>query len=194
MSKSLGNVLLVRDLLAKAPGEVIRFALPSTHYRQPLDWSADGIARAKRGLDRLYAKLRDGGEAGDVFCPPGLLDAFETALEDDLNFPAAIAELFAIAKATLHATTKKDCAAHKTALRDAGSLLSLLQQDPSAWLRQQSSLEDENTAEIQRLFEAHQAARVGRDYATADRIRDELEKCGVTIDDRAEGPIWWKSG
>ncbi|MEM7751248.1 MAG: cysteine--tRNA ligase, partial [Pseudomonadota bacterium] len=194
MSKSLGNVLLVRDLLADAPGEAIRFALLGAHYRQPLDWSADGLVQAKRGLDRLYATLRDLGDVADVSCPLGLLNAFETALEDDLNFPAAIAELFAIAKAARLARTKKDRAAHKAALRDAGSLLGLLQQDPGAWLGQRTTFEDEDTAEIQRLVEARQAARVGRDYATADRLRDELAALHVTVEDRAEGPIWWKSG
>ncbi|MEM8974439.1 MAG: cysteine--tRNA ligase [Pseudomonadota bacterium] len=194
MSKSLGNVLLVRDLLADAPGEAIRFALLGAHYRQPLDWSADGLVQAKRGLDRLYATLRDLGDVADVSCPPGLLNAFETALEDDLNFPAAIAELFAIAKAARLARTKKDRAAHKAALRDAASLLGLLQQDPGAWLGQRTTFEDEDTAEIQRLVEARQAARVGQDYATADRIRDELAALHVTVEDRAEGPIWWKSG
>ena len=99
MSKSLGNVLLVRDLLDEAPGEAIRFALLGAHYRQPLDWSTDGLAQARHGLDRLYGVLRDLGDAPDIACPLGLLDAFVAALEDDLNFPRAIAELFRIAKA-----------------------------------------------------------------------------------------------
>ncbi|MEC7655443.1 MAG: cysteine--tRNA ligase, partial [Pseudomonadota bacterium] len=99
MSKSLGNVLLVRDLLDDAPGEAIRFALLGAHYRQPLDWSAKGLAQAKRGLDRLYGVLDDLSDVPDVPLAADLLNTFEAALEDDLNFPGAIAELFQLAKA-----------------------------------------------------------------------------------------------
>ena len=193
MSKSLGNVLLVRDLLKEAPGEAIRFALLGAHYRQPLDWSAEGLAQAKRGLDRLYGTLRDLGDAPDVACPPGLLDAFEAALEDDLNFPGAVAELFRMAKAARQATAQADRTAYKAALRGAGQLLGLLQQDPAAWFGQPSGA-DEATAEIQRLVDARQTARSARDYATADRIRDQLVAVGVVVEDRAEGPVWRRTG
>ena len=193
MSKSLGNVLLVRDLLDEAPGEAIRFTLLGAHYRQPLDWSADGLAQAKRGLDRLYGTLRDLGGCPDVAVPAGMLDAFEAALEDDLNFPVAIAELFKLAKAARRATTATDRATHRAALLDAGGLLGLLQQNPAAWLGQPTE-EDGDTARIQRLVEARQAARSTGDYATADRIRDELKNLGVVVQDRADGPAWRKAG
>ncbi|WP_282611363.1 cysteine--tRNA ligase [Pelagibius sp. Alg239-R121] len=193
MSKSLGNVLLVRDLLDEAPGEVIRFALLGAHYRQPLDWSADALAQAKRGLDRVYGTLRDLGDVPDVACPHGMLDAFEAALGDDLNFPRAIAELFRIAKAARRAATVADRATYKAALRDAGGLLGLLQQDPAVWFEQAPG-EDADTAGIQRLVEARQAARSARDYATADRIRAKLVSLGITVEDRADGPIWRRTG
>ena len=193
MSKSLGNVLLVRDLLGEAPGEAIRFALLGAHYRQPLDWSTDGLAQARRGLDRLYGVLRDLGDAPDIACPLGLLDAFVAALEDDLNFPRAIAELFRTAKAARRATTVADRAAYKAALRDAGGLLGLLQQDPAAWFGQPTG-EDRDTARIRRLVEARLAARSARDYVTADRIRDELAALGVVVQDRADGPAWQRTG
>ncbi len=196
MSKSLGNVLLVRNLLDEAPGEAIRFALLGAHYRQPLDWSAEGLAQAKRGLDRLYGTLRDLGDVADdpsVPGPSGRLDAFEAALEDDLNFPGAIAELFRIAKAARQAASAADRAACEAALRDAGGVLGLLQQDPAAWF-EQSSGEEADTAKIQQLIEARQAARSARDYATADRIRDELASLGVTLEDRADGPVWRRTG
>ncbi len=193
MSKSLGNVLLVRDMLREAPGEAIRFALLGAHYRQPLDWSADGLVQARRGLDRLYGVLRDLGDAPDDACPPGMLDAFEAPLEDDLNFPAAIAELFRIAKAARQTTTVTDRAAYKAALREAGGLLGLLQQDPAAWFGQHTG-EVGDTAKIQRLVEARLAARSARDYATADRIRDELAALGVAVQDRADGAAWQRTG
>ncbi|MCY3980527.1 MAG: cysteine--tRNA ligase, partial [Alphaproteobacteria bacterium] len=169
------------------------FTLLGAHYRQPLDWSADGLAQAKRGLDRVYGTLRGLGDAPDIACPPGLLDAFEAALEDDLNFPGAIAELFRIAKAARRATTMADRATYKAALRVAGGLLGLLQQDPAAWL-EQSLEEDADTAGIQRLVEARQAARSARDYATADRIRAELASLGITVEDRADGSAWRRTG
>ena len=183
MSKSIGNVLLVRDLLDEAPGEAIRFALLGAHYRQPLDWSVDGLAQAKRGLDRLYGTLRDLGDAPDTPSVPGLLDGFEAALEDDLNFPRAIAELFRIAKAARQATTMADRAMYKAALHDAGGLLGLLQQDPVAWFGQPSG-EDGDTARIQRLVEARQAARVTGDVKLPDYGRSKfphLERMGEVL-------------
>ena len=193
MSKSLGNVLPVRDLLKQAPGEAIRFALLNAHYRQPLGWSADGLAQAKRGLDRLYGTLRNLGDAPDGACPLGLLDAFEAALEDDLNFPGAIAELFRMAKAARQATTAVDRAAYKVALRNAGGLLGLLQEEPAVWFGQTTG-EDKSTARIQRLVEARFAARSARDFATADRIRAELASLGVTVEDRADGSALRRTG
>ncbi|MEM8769151.1 MAG: cysteine--tRNA ligase [Pseudomonadota bacterium] len=189
MSKSLGNVLLVRDLLKEAPGEAIRFALLSAHYRQPLDWSSEGLEQARRSLDRLYGVLRDLSDVPDVDCPPDLLEAFDAALEDDLNFPRAIAELFALAKASRQASSEEDRAAGKAALSSAAEVLGLLQQDPAAWFGQ-SEGEAEDTAEIQRLVAARLAARSARDYATADRIRDELAALGVEVQDRSDGPAW----
>lgn len=192
MSKSLGNVLLVSDLLDQAPGEAIRFALLAAHYRQPLDWSDAALTQATRGLDRLYGILRDLDDAADTHCPPGLLDTFLAALEDDLNFPQAIAELFRLGKAARNATTEEERTVHKAALLEAGDLLGLLHQHPAQWFGQQTELEEAET-EIHRLVEARLAARADKDYATADRIRDELAALGVVVEDRADGPTWRKA-
>ena len=205
MSKSLGNVLLVRNLLDEAPGEAIRFALLGAHYRQPLDWSADGLIQARRGLDRLYGVLRDLGdipetapEAGPDVTPEtayscGLIDGVVAALEDDLNLPAAIAELFQMAKTARRATSEADRTAYRAALREAGGLLGLLQQDPAAWFEQPTG-EYADTAGIQRLVEARQAARSARDFATADRIRAELASLGVPVEDSNSGSVWRRTG
>ena len=189
MSKSLGNVLLVRDLLYDAPGEAIRFALLSAHYRQPLDWSAKGLLQAKRGLDRLYGVLDDLSDTHDTPYAPGLLDAFNAALSDDLNFPGAIAELFQLAKAARQAGTVADRASYKAALREAGDLLGLLQQSPADWFGR-SAEKDSDMVKIERLVEERFAARSARDYATADRIRAELAALGVTIEDHGDGSAW----
>ncbi len=193
MSKSLGNVLLVRDLLATAPGEAMRFALLAAHYRQPLDWSQDGLVQAKRGLDRLYGVLDNLRDAPEVGCPSGMLNDFVGALEDDLNFPRAIAELFRLAKSARHATTESNRGGHKAALREAGGLLGLLQQVPAVWLGRLGE-DDFDSREIQRLVEARGVARASGDFATADQIRDKLAKCGVVVQDREEGPVWQRSG
>ena len=169
--------------------EAIRFALLGAQYRQPLDWSTDGHAQARCGLDRLYGVLRELGDAPDKACPPGRLDAFETALEDDLKFPGAIAELFQIAKAARQATTMADRADYNAALRGAGELLGLQQQDPTSWFKR-SAEEGKDTEAIERLLGAWLTVRAARDCLTADRIRDELEDLGVTVEDRADGPAW----
>ncbi|MEM7662075.1 MAG: cysteine--tRNA ligase [Pseudomonadota bacterium] len=193
MSKSLGNVLLVRDLLNDAPGEAIRLALLGAHYRQPLDWSTEGLAQAKRTLDRLYKTLLDLNDVPDEDGHTDLLDGFQSALEDDLNFPAAIAELFQLAKAARRVTSMADRTEYKAALRQAGSLLGLLREDAEDWFENPSS-QTEDMDKIQRLVEARQAARLERDYASADRIRKELADLGVTVEDSADGPIWRRTG
>ena len=189
MSKSLGNVLLVRDLLTDAPGEAIRFALLGAHYRQPLDWTAEGLAQAKRNLDRLYTTLRDLGGAEDVEAPPALLEPFLAALEDDLNFPRAIAELHGLAKAARATDGEAERSAHAAALREAGRLLGVLQQEPEDWLAQPGG-EREDLAAIERLVVERGEARVARDFAAADRIRDELAALGVEVQDHADGATW----
>ncbi len=115
------------------------------------------------------------------------------ALEDDLNFPGAIAELFRIAKAARRATSVADRDAYRAALRDAGGLLGLLQQGPAAWFGQPKG-EAGDTARIRRLVEARLAARSARDYATADRIRAELAGLGITVEDRTDGSDWRRTG
>jgi cysteinyl-tRNA synthetase len=192
MSKSLGNVLLVRDLLAEAPGEAIRLALLGAHYRQPLDWSSHGLAQAKRSLDRLYGTLRDLGDVPHVDRPTDALAAFDAALDDDLNFPAAIAELHQLAKAARRAASPAEKARFKAALREAGAVLGLLQKDPADWFAYQD--EEEMDAEIMRLVEARRLARAEKDFETADRIRAQLLAAGVTVEDNPTGPTWRKTG
>ena len=190
MSKSLGNVLLVRDLLDEAPGEAIRFALLGAHYRQPLDWSADGLIQAKRGLDRLYGVLRDLQDVPDMDeYPQDLLAPIVAALEDDLNFPEAIAGLFGLAKAARQAITDYDRAAHKKVLLEAGDLLGLLQEEPARWFGQ-PEVETEDVAKIQGLVDAREVARLDKEFAVADRIREELAALGIEVQDRPDGPIW----
>ncbi len=189
MSKSLGNVLLVRDLLRQAPGEAIRMALLTAHYRAPLDWTDDGLEQAKRRLDRMYQALRELADipvADDVErrIPPDFL----AALEDDLNTPRALAELAELVHAANTTTDRSEKSRLKAALIGAGGLLGLLQQDPENWFAGERA--DIETAEIEALIADRNAARQRRDYRTADVLRDRLAELGVSIEDAADGTRW----
>lgn len=193
MSKSLGNVLLVHDLIKTIPGEVIRLALLSAHYRQPLNWFDDSLDDARRKLDRLYGAIRgievDAAMRSSAEPPAPVL----AALEDDLNTPRALAEMFDIAK-TLNKTD--DVAARQKSAAEllaAGDLVGLMQQDPEAWFA--GSGDNELDAdEIESLLAQREEARSDRDFATADAIRDQLANSGVTIEDGPSGTRWRRSG
>ena len=188
MSKSLGNIVTVDDLLEAYDGEVIRFALLSAHYRRPLDWTEDLLVQSKTTLDRLYGTLDalSDVEADSVDPPQGFMDA----LADDLNTPKALAELSALVKAANTAETADEKARLKGELLASGSLLGVMQSDPSAWL--QGDRDDD--AEIDALVAARNAARANKDFAESDRIRDQLAARGITLEDGADGTKWRRSG
>ncbi|MDE2336657.1 MAG: cysteine--tRNA ligase [Alphaproteobacteria bacterium] len=183
MSKSLGNVVLVHDLLKHVPGEAVRFALLSAHYRQPFDWSEDLLQQSRRTLDRYYGLLRDAKdiEPADVDAPQSIV----AALKDDLNTPKAFAEMATLAKALSTAGTTEEKAAAKGALLAAGKLMGFLQQDAGAWFQNGSDVTD-----IQGLIDARDAAKKNKDYKRADEIRAELEKTGVILEDTPQGTRW----
>lgn len=189
MSKSIGNVLLVHDLLRQAPGEAIRLALLSAHYRQPLDWTASGLTQARRTLDGLYGVLR---RLEDVQAEPEspVPPSFMAALQDDLNTPKAIAELSALAKAADAATALPERAALKGALLSAGWFLGLLGQDPETWFRAAVGGKKIDAQEVERLIAEREAARKTKNFVRADEIRDHLAKMGVGLEDTATGTIW----
>lgn len=189
MSKSLGNVRLVRDLLGQAPGEAIRLALLSTHYRRPMDWNAKRLSAAVQTLIRFYASLArcdDVPGADDVAADGQLLDA----LRDDLGVAEALARLHVLRQALDNASDETSLAQTKARLVKSAALLGLLQQTPLAALRalQPHTEEPPRQAALLRLLEARETARKARDFATADRLRSELEEAGYTAEDTAQGP------
>jgi cysteinyl-tRNA synthetase len=189
MAKSVGNVLLVHDLVKEHPGEAIRLGLLNGHYRQPLDWTDDTIPQARAQLDRLYGALRDLGDvpaASGVTAPP----AFVEALEDDLNTPMALAVLFDLSRQANTATGDAERGRLKAQLLDAGAVLGLLQQQPEAWFKWAPAGAGPDTATIERLVAAREAARKAKNYKEGDRIRDELVAMGVLIEDSAQGTRW----
>ncbi len=188
MSKSLGNVVLARDLLKQWPGEVIRWALLAAHYRAPLDFSETLLEQAKASLDRLYGALRRFADlkTEDVAAPPAFLDA----LRDDLNMPRAIAELFALANQANASESAAEQARLKSELIAAGAIIGFLQADPEAWFRGAA----DDASEIDGLVEARMAARKAKDFAEADRIRKALAERGIEIMDGPQGSTWRRIG
>ncbi|MBL8630552.1 MAG: cysteine--tRNA ligase [Rhodospirillaceae bacterium] len=192
MSKSLGNVLLVNEILKTAPGEAIRWALLSAHYRQPLDWSDDLIAQSKKTLDRLYLALDQVKHI--VAANTGAPAAVITALDDDLNTPIAMAEMAHLVRALNSATTDAEKAKLKAELLATGAMLGVLQQDPATWLKGDVSSSGVDAAEVESLIAQRNAARKARDFKEADRLRDAITALGVVIEDRADGTSWRMAG
>ena len=190
MSKSLGNVKLIHELLADWPGEVLRLALLSAHYRAPLDWSEDLLTQARATLDRYYGALRRLADVPAADVPPPR--AFLAALEDDLNTPQALAKLSALVSKANKAQKSEEHALVKGQMRAAGALLGLLQEEPERWFKSDKGLraDDADAAAIDALVAARVAARAQKDWAEADRIRDQLTQMGIIVEDKAEGSIW----
>ncbi|MBI1338985.1 cysteine--tRNA ligase [bacterium] len=185
MSKSLGNVRTIDELLKHHRGETLRLALLSAHYRQPLDWTDGLIAQSKATLDRLYnalRRMRDADSPGEEIAPPA---AFLEAICDDLNTPQALAELSALATEANKAKPA-DWPRLKAELVSAGALLGLLQADPDDWARG----DKDDAARIDALVAERIAARKGKDFARADAIRADLAAEGVEIMDGPDGSTW----
>ncbi|MFI4935841.1 MAG: cysteine--tRNA ligase [Caulobacterales bacterium] len=185
MSKSLGNVVLVHDLVTKVPGEVLRWALLAAHYHQPLAWTGELVDDSKKALDRLYGALRRSADADAVEGEPNA--AFLEALDDDLNTPRAFAELFALAK-RLETTDRDERARARAELIASARLIGFLHADPEAWF--QGAADPALKLRIDGLIAERDTARAARDWPTADRIRAELTALNVEVMDGPDGATW----
>ncbi|MDC8748436.1 cysteine--tRNA ligase [Xanthomonas campestris] len=201
MSKSLGNIETVHDLIAKHPPEALRLALLSAHYRQPLDWSDALIENQVKRLDGLYGTLRS---LSAIEAEPVIPQQIEDALNDDLNTPLALAVLAKLAKDANRALldlapaggpkdvlSLKNLEALQSAkaeLLGAGLTLGLLQQDPAAWFSRGTDAGDD--ARITALAEERNAAKKAKDFARADAIRKQLADEGIVLEDTAQGVRW----
>jgi cysteinyl-tRNA synthetase len=189
MSKSLGNVLLIKDLVKDYRGEVIRYALLSAHYRAQLEWSDDTARQAQAALDRLYGALRDAEDidVSDAEVPQAFMDT----LLDDLNTPKALAEMFNTARALNISTDDEERLRLKSSLLACGQLLGILTQDPATWFAGDAGVFDETV--IDALVADREQAREDKQYAEADAIRDKLLALGVELEDVAGGTRWRKA-
>ncbi len=190
MSKSLGNVLLVHDMVKTIPGEVIRMALLSAHYRQPLDWSDDTVSDARRKLDRLYQAVRaiePPENRRDVPPPPAVIEA----LEDDLNTPRALAALFDVVRELNKTSDAEERAELAKGVYAAGDLLGFLNKDPERWFAGAERADDAlSEQDIDTLVRQRDEARAAKDFAEADRLRDQLAAAGIVIEDGPAGSRW----
>ncbi|MEM6811266.1 MAG: cysteine--tRNA ligase [Pseudomonadota bacterium] len=181
MSKSLGNFLLVHDLIQDYKGEVLRLTLLSAHYRQPLDWSDQVIHQSEKLLNRLYKRMQEleGVEVDAPIIPETILDA----LNDDLNTPQVIAELNALLK-------EKDEKILKASLLGIQGLLGILNEDPKEWFAVSHNLSEEDIEKIESLVQQRTDAKKEKNFERADQIRDVLLAMNIEIEDTREGARW----
>ena len=192
MSKSLGNILYIRDLLEKYSGEVLRLTLLSGHYRQPLNFNDKAIQQCQANLDRMYRVLKNYNDVDisdcDLDSPPKKV---LNALADDLNTSEALAEINQIIT-QLNKSTGDDIKHNKASLIAAGRLFGILQESPDSWLGYEMDESDIDISKIDNLLAERETARNERNFGRADEIRDELKAAGIEIEDTPKGSIWRK--
>jgi cysteinyl-tRNA synthetase len=186
MSKSEGNLLLIRDLLQEIRPEVIRMAFLSTHYRKPINWNDALINDSEKKLDRLYGSIRKLGQLSPDEPSEGVINA----IADDINTPKALSELFAIVKNINNAKSDEESKQLASILIGSANLLGLMNESPQTWFDDLSIDMDE--ALIERLLSEREEARSDKDFQKADEIRQKIESLGVSIEDGPNGPVWMK--
>jgi cysteinyl-tRNA synthetase len=210
MSKSLGNFFIVRDVLQRYQPEVLRYFLLASHYRSLLNYSDQALDEAKAALDRLYTALR-GIEPASAPTEDVYRERFHEAMDDDFNTPAAMSVLFELAHDIQRLREQDMRAARKPAglLRELGGILGLLQSPPDEYLKARSGalkigtgtlfkisgkkIDYSSREEIEQRIAARTEARLQKDWAKADEIRDELKTAGIVLEDRPDGTTEWRA-
>ena len=199
MSKSLGNFFTVREVLKQYDPEVVRYFILASHYRSPLNYSDQNLESAKAALERFYTALRgvepiqdsNGGE---------YVQAFREAMDDDFNTPKALAGLFELANHLNRAKAQGDeqeASRLAGVLKALGGVLGMLQQTPEAFIQGKTGAGDAEfdalAQRVEALIEQRNQARIGKNWAEADRIRDELQAQGIVLEDSG-GKTTWRRG
>jgi len=194
MSKSLGNFFTIREVLEKYQPEVVRYLLIASHYRSPINYSDENLKNAEQSLTRLYTALQTiqnseqlvPAETGEY------LARFHEAMEDDFNTPEALAVMFDLARNINKAETPEEAQKLGSELKTCADLLSILQVDPETFLK--SGKDSDLSAEaIEELINTRNQARADKDWATADRVRDELVEQGIQLNDSGGETSWTRS-
>ena len=191
MSKSLGNFFTIREVLAKFPAEIVRYLLTASHYRSQIDYAEDALVEAQRALDRLYTAM-DQLELQYVSLEGPYLDRFNSAMDDDFNTREAISVLFEMAREVnrLKRDTDPQGAVLASQMRGLGNILGLLELDPQAYLRGEAGEGDLADANVDALVVQRQQAKLDRNFALSDQIRDQLKVAGIVLEDSKEGTVW----
>lgn len=194
MSKSLGNFFTVREILNRYRAEEVRYFILTSQYRSPLNYDNEHLDNARAALTRFYTALRDLPDA-DPVDNGDYQQRFEEAMDDDFNTPVALAVLFDLVRDinTLRKTDTNAAAGAGALLRKLAQVLGLLQGDPEEFLRGHASDDGLSDEKIDELVQQRVEAKQNKDWATADKIRDDLKEQGIIVEDGPEGSSWRRS-
>lgn len=190
MSKSLGNFFTVREIIAEHHPEILRYFMLSGHYRSPVNYSKENFTQMRASLERLYLALR-GLPQASVGHHEVHQRRFQAAMDDDFNTPEALSVLFDMAheiNRLREANQLEEAAQLGATLKNLGSLFGILEQNPETFFR--GDVHNNEREKIDKMIAARDRARKNKDWTEADRLRTELIKMGVVIEDTADGTIW----